>query len=148
MQLLHVDSSITGTQSVSRQLTAEIVAKLRQVTPDLDITYRDLAASRCRICSGSILAARQPAAGQPSVEVEHDLVLSAKALDEFLAADIVVIGAPMYNFRRSKPAQGLDRLPCSFRQDIPLHGNGCGGSCGGGKRVIIASSRGGFYTGS
>ena len=46
MQLLHVDSSITGTQSVSRQLTAEIVAKLRQVTPDLDITYRDLAAKR------------------------------------------------------------------------------------------------------
>ncbi len=77
MQLLHVDSSITGTQSVSRQLTAEIVAKLRQATPDLDVTYRDLAAEPVPHLSGSILAARQPAAGQPSVEVEHDLVLSA-----------------------------------------------------------------------
>ena len=90
MKLLHVDSSITGTQSVSRQLTAEIVAKLRQVTPDLDITYRDLAAKPVPHLSGSILAARQPAAGQPSAEVEHDLVLSAKALDEFLAADMSI----------------------------------------------------------
>jgi FMN-dependent NADH-azoreductase len=147
MQLLHVDSSITGAQSVSRQLTAEIVAKLRQVTPDLDITYRDLAAKPVPHLSGSILAARQPAAGQPSVEVEHDLVLSAKALDEFLAADIVVIGAPMYNF--GVPSQLKAWIDClavsgkTFRYtETGVEG------LAGGKRVIIASSRGGFYAGS
>ncbi len=147
MKLLHVDSSITGTQSVSRQLTVEIVTKLRQVTPDLGITYRDLAAKPVPHLSGSILAARQPAAGQPSAEVEHDLVLSAKALDEFLAADIVVIGAPMYNF--GVPSQLKAWIDClavsgkTFRYtETGVEG------LAGGKRVVIASSRGGFYAGS
>ena len=44
MKLLHVDSSILGAHSVSRELSAEIVAKMRQVTPGLEIAYRDLAA--------------------------------------------------------------------------------------------------------
>jgi len=147
MQLLHVDSSITGTQSVSRQLTAEIVAKLRQVTPDLDITYRDLAAKPVPHLSGSILAARQSAAGQPSVEVEHDLMLSAKALDEFLAADIVVIGAPMYNFGiPSQLKAWIDCLAVSGKT-FRYTETGVEGLAGG-KRVIIASSRGGLYAGS
>jgi FMN-dependent NADH-azoreductase len=90
MKLLHVDSSVMGTQSVSRQLTAEIVAKLRQAAPDLDVTYRDLAAEPVPHLSGSILAARQPAARQPSAAVDHDFVLSAKVLDEFLAADMSI----------------------------------------------------------
>ena len=44
MKLLHIDSSISGSRSVSRQLTASIVARLKQTTPSLEITYRDLAA--------------------------------------------------------------------------------------------------------
>ena len=43
MKLLHIDSSILGGQSISRQLTASIVAHLKQTTRDLEITYRDLA---------------------------------------------------------------------------------------------------------
>ena len=57
MKLLHVDSSIQGAHSISRQLSAEIVAKLRQVTPDLEITYRDLAAQPVPHLSGSTFAA-------------------------------------------------------------------------------------------
>jgi FMN-dependent NADH-azoreductase len=96
MKLLHVDPSIQGAHSISRQFSAEIVAKVRLA--DLEIAYRDLAAEPVPHLSGSTLAARQPAAGQPTADVEHDLVLSAKVLDEFLPADIVVVGAPMYNF--------------------------------------------------
>ena len=55
MKLLHIDSSILGGQSISRQLTAEIVAKLRQVTSNLEITYRDLAAEPVPHLSGSRL---------------------------------------------------------------------------------------------
>jgi FMN-dependent NADH-azoreductase len=44
MQLLHIDSSISGEQSVSRQLTASIVAHMKHTTPDLEITYRDIVA--------------------------------------------------------------------------------------------------------
>ena len=45
MKLLHIDSSISGARSVSRQLTAGIVARLRLTTPGLEVTYRDLAAA-------------------------------------------------------------------------------------------------------
>jgi FMN-dependent NADH-azoreductase len=106
MKLLHVDSSILGAHSISRQLSAEIVAKLRQVTPDLE-------AEPVPHLSGSTFAARQPAAGQPTADVEHDLVLSANVLDEFLAGDIVVVGAPMYNF--GVPSQLLGSTGFSLR---------------------------------
>ena len=145
MKLLHVDSSIQGAHSVSRQLSAEIVAKLRQVTPELEITDRDLAAEPVPHLSGSTLAARQPAAGQPTADVGHDLVLSAKVLDEFLAADIVIVGAPMYNF--GVPSQlkaWIDRLLVAgktFR-----HSESGVEGLASGKRVVIASSRGGIYS--
>src|ERR1700730_9120874 len=145
MKLLHVDSSIQGAHSVSRQLSAEIVAKLRQVTPELEITDRDLAAEPVPHLSRSTLAARQPAAGQPTADVEHDLVLSAKVLDEFLAADIVIVGAPMYNFGVPSQLQAVsDRLLVAgktFR-----HSESGVEGLASGKRVVIASSRGGIYS--
>ena len=44
MKLLHLDSSITGDGSVSRQLSAAIVAKLRAADPAIEASYRDLVA--------------------------------------------------------------------------------------------------------
>ena len=139
MKLLHIDSSILGAYSVSRQLSAEITAKLRQVTPDLEITYRDLAAEPLPHLSGADLAARQPGA-----DIQHDLALNAKVLDEFLAANIVVIGAPMYNFAIASQLKAwVDRLLIAGKT-FRYTENGVEGLAGG-KRVIIASSRGGIY---
>lgn len=145
MKLLHVDSSILGDHSISRQLSAEIVAKLRQVTPDLETTYRDLAAEPVPHLSGSVFAAaHQPAAGQPSVELQHDLSMSAKVLDEFLAAGIVVAGAPMYNFTIASQLKAwIDRLLVAGKT-FRYSEHGVEGLAGG-KRVIIASSRGNVY---
>jgi FMN-dependent NADH-azoreductase len=84
MTLLHVDSSIQGAHSISRQLSAEIVAKLRQVTPDLEITYRDLAAEPVPHLSGSTFAARQPASGQPSADVGLILCSATRLWMSFL----------------------------------------------------------------
>jgi FMN-dependent NADH-azoreductase len=133
MKLLHVDSIIQGAHSISRQFSAEIVAKLRLA--DLEIAYRDLAAEPVPHFSGSTLAARQPAA----------LVLSDKVMDEFLAADIVVVGAPMYNF--GVPSQlkaWIDQLPVAGKT-FRYSEEGVEGLASG-KRVIIASSRGGIYS--
>src|SRR3977135_1279847 len=58
MKLLHIDSSISGGQSVSRQLTASIVARLKQTTPALEITYRDLAIAPVPHQSPTILFAK------------------------------------------------------------------------------------------
>jgi FMN-dependent NADH-azoreductase len=143
MKLLHVDSIIQGAHSISRQFSAEIVAKLRLA--DLEVAYWDLAAEPVPHLSGSTLAARQPAAGQPSADVGHDLVLSDKVMDEFLAADIVVVGAPMYVF--GVPSQlkaWIDRLPLAGKT-FRYSEEGVEGLASG-KRVIIASSRGGIYS--
>jgi FMN-dependent NADH-azoreductase len=65
MKLLHIDSSISGGQSVSRQLTASIVARLKQITPDLEITYRDLAIAPVPHQSPTILFANSRAIVTP-----------------------------------------------------------------------------------
>src|ERR1035438_3582262 len=68
-------------------------------------------------------------------------------LDEFLAADIVVLGAPMYNF--GIPSQLKAWIDClaSRGKTFKYTATGVQGLAGG-KKLIIASSRGGFYTAS
>jgi FMN-dependent NADH-azoreductase len=121
MKLLHVDSSILGPGSVSRQLSAEIVAAKQRLHSGLEVVYRDLAVEPVGHLSGAHLAAAQGTV--PEAEpLRHDVAAGQAALEELLAADIVVVGAPMYNF--AEPAQGLDRPAGGRRQDLPLHGKG------------------------
>ena len=142
MRLLHIDSSVLGPHSVSRQLSAAIVARLRAGTPALDVVYRDLSATPLSHLSGPHLAAAQGA--EPPAELQPDLALSHAVLDEFLAADIVVLGAPMYNFTiPSQLKAWIDRILVvgkTFKYDA----QGAEGLAGN-KRVIVAMSRGGFY---
>ncbi|MEZ2141934.1 FMN-dependent NADH-azoreductase [Bradyrhizobium sp. DN5] len=142
MKLLHIDSSVLGPHSVSRQVSAAIVDRLRQAMPGLDITYRDLTQTPLAHLSGSHLAAAQ---GAPvPAELAPDLAASAAALDEFLAADTVVIGAPMYNFTiPSQLKAWIDRILVAGK----TFKYGAAGPEGlaGGKRVIVAISRGGYY---
>ncbi|RXT44950.1 FMN-dependent NADH-azoreductase [Bradyrhizobium betae] len=142
MKLLHIDSSVLGPHSVSRQVSAAIVDRLRQATPSLDLVYRDLTQTPLAHLSGSHLAAAQ---GAPApAELAPDLAASAMVLNEFLDADIVVIGAPMYNFTiPSQLKAWIDRVLVAgktFKYDA----NGPQGLAGG-KRVIVAISRGGYY---
>jgi FMN-dependent NADH-azoreductase len=143
MKLLHVDSSILGPNSVSRQLSAEIVATERQRHSGLEVIYRDLAIAPVSHLSGAHLTAAQGTV--PETEpLQKDIVSGQAALDEFLAADIVVIGAPMYNFGiPSQLKAWIDRLAVAGKT-FSYTEKGAEGLAGG-KRVIIASSRGGFY---
>lgn len=142
MKLLHIDSSVLGPHSVSRQVSAAIVDRLRQATPSLEVLYRDLTQTPLAHLSGSHLAAAQ---GAPApAELASDLAASAAALDEFLAADVVVIGAPMYNFTiPSQLKAWIDRILVAGK----TFKYGAAGPEGlaGGKRVIVAISRGGYY---
>jgi FMN-dependent NADH-azoreductase len=133
MNLLHIDSSVLGEQSASRALSAAIVARLRAQQPALHVAYRDLAAQSLPHFT-PLLATSDPCARR-----------NAEVLDEFLAADIVVIGAPMYNF--SIPSQlkaWIDRILIAGKT-FRYAENGPEGLAGG-KRVIIASARGGMYS--
>ena len=134
MKLLHLDASSLGQHSVSRGLTAAIVAQLAQELPSLEITYRDLNASPLPHWTPAVLDAQSDAAK-----------LAQVVLDEFLAADVIVIGAPMYNF--SIPSQlkaWIDRVAVAGKT-FRYTENGPQGLAGG-KRVIVASSRHGIYS--
>jgi len=146
MKLLHLDSSITGEHSVSRTLTAELVAAQRRHHPGLEIVYRDLAKEPAMHLSPAHLAAFQ---GAPvnSDALGQDLAVGAQYMDELFAADILVIGAPMYNF--TVPTQlksWIDRVVVAGRT-FRYTENGPLGLLPAGKKAFIASSRGGFYSG-
>ncbi len=143
MKLLHIDSSVLGPHSVSRQVSAAIVDRLRQATPGLDIIYRDLSAEPLTHLSGSHLAAARGARARRRA-CRDDIAAGSAALDEFLAADIVVLGAPMYNFTiPSQLKAWIDRILVAGK----TFNYGAAGPEGlaGDKRVIVAMSRGGFY---
>jgi len=143
MKLLHVDASILGESSVSRQLSAAIVARLRQAHPDLAVTYYDLGAEPIGHLTGAHLAAAQGLfAENPSLQ--QDMARGQQALEDFLGADIVVVGAPMYNFSVSSQLKAwIDRLAVAGKT-FRYTEKGPQGLAGG-KKVIVASSRGGFY---
>jgi FMN-dependent NADH-azoreductase len=142
MKLLHIDSSVLGPHSVSRQVSAAIVDRLRKATPDLDIVYRDLSSTPLAHLSGWHLAAAQGAVPEPALQ--QDLAAGQAVLDEFLAADIVVLGAPMYNFTiPSQLKAWIDRILVAGRT-FKYSAQGTEGLAAN-QRVIVAISRGGFY---
>jgi FMN-dependent NADH-azoreductase len=142
MKLLHIDSSVLGPSSVSRQVSAAIVDRLRKATPGLDIVYRDLTLTPLAHLSGLHLSAMQGAALEDGLQ--QDIDASQAVMDEFLAADIVVLGAPMYNFTiPSQLKAWIDRIVVAGKT-FKYGAQGAEGLAGN-KRVIIAISRGGFY---
>jgi FMN-dependent NADH-azoreductase len=142
-KLLHIDSSVLGSHSVSRQLSAAIVDRLNQATPDVEVTYRDLSATPLAHLSGAHLAAAQGAIS-PDAGLVREIAAGQTVLDEFLAADTVVLGAPMYNFTiPSQLKAWIDRIVVAG-QTFKYDAQGPKGLAGD-KRVIVAISRGGFY---
>ena len=129
MKLLHLDSSIQGEASASRTVSAAVVERLQAAQNSLDIRYRDLAAEPLPHITLAGFASEQAAA----------------VLDEFLEADTVVIGAPMYNFGMASQLKAwFDHILVAgktFR-----HSETGPEGLATGKKVIIALSRGGYYS--
>jgi FMN-dependent NADH-azoreductase len=143
MQLLHIDSSVLGTHSASRALSAEIVAKQIALHPGINVVRRDLAADAALHLSSAHLAAWQGAAVE-NVDLGADLAKGGAYLEELSVADIIVIGAPMYNF--SIPSQlkaWIDRVVVAGKT-FRYGANGAEGLLKN-KKVFIASSRGNVY---
>jgi FMN-dependent NADH-azoreductase len=145
MKLLHIDSSVLGAGSASRALSADIVAHQVKLHPGIDVTYRDLAADSALHLSSAHLAAWQGQAVNDA-QLGPDLTKGGAYLQELLDADIIVIGAPMYNF--SIPSQlkaWIDRVVVAGKT-FRYGANGAEGLVSGTKKVFIASSRGNVYT--
>lgn len=148
VKLLHLDASILGEHSASRQVSHDIVERLRSGGQDVQITYRDLVADPLpHLVLGNLpsrhrLAAEVDESAREAFAVERGE--SDRVLQEFMDADIVVVGAPMYNF--SVPSQlkaWIDRI-CVAGVSFAYGPSGPEGLAKG-KRVILAPARGGFY---
>jgi FMN-dependent NADH-azoreductase len=123
--ILHIDSSINGAGSASRTISASIAEQLRSAGQTEQVIYRDLAA-------------------EPLPHLTLDAFADSSVLEEFLAADTIVIGAPMYNFTLPSQLKAwLDRVLVAGKT-FRYTENGPEGLAGG-KRVIVALARGGFY---
>ena len=125
MTILHIDSSINGESSASRAISRSIVDQLMIATPKAGLIRRDLVS-------------------EPLPHLTLDAFADTSVLDEFMAADTVVIGAPMYNFTLPTQLKAwLDRILVAGKT-FRYTENGPEGLAGG-KRVVIALARGGFY---
>ena len=144
MKLLHIDSSILGTQSASRELGTAWVQAWRGAHRDAQVSYRDLVADPLPHLSGEVVATRFGAVAQ-SPEISRLVERDDAVLAEFLAADTVVIGAPMYNF--SVPSQlkaWIDRIAVAGKTFRYTEAGPIG--MVNGKKIVVISSRGGVYS--
>ncbi len=134
MKVLHIDSSIMGGASVSRQLSQAIVAQLTAKHAGVQVDYLDLAQQPIPHLTAEILM------GQDAEQA----ALGEKILQQYLDADVVVVGAAMYNFGLSSALKAwIDRISVAGKT-FKYTENGPVGLAGN-KKAYIASSRGGVY---
>ncbi|MCU1719732.1 FMN-dependent NADH-azoreductase [Pseudomonas sp. 5P_5.1_Bac1] len=146
MKLLHIDSSILGDNSASRQLSQQVVQAWQAAEPSVQVVYRDLAADAIsHFSSATLLAAGTPEEARDAA-LAHEANLSADTLQEFLDADAVVIGAPMYNFSIASQLKAwIDRIAVAGKT-FRYTETGPEGLCGN-KKVIVVSTAGGLHVG-
>ena len=146
MKLLHIDSSILAANSVSRQLTGQIVAQWQASHPGTTVDYLDLATAAPSHLSVDSLGFRMPAGAAEQSDVQkRENAISEALVIQFLVADVIVVGAPLYNF--SIPSQlkaWIDRV-AQVGRTFKYTDKGPMGLAGG-KTVIVASTRGGVYS--
>jgi FMN-dependent NADH-azoreductase len=137
--ILQLDSSITGDQSVTRTLTADIVARI--AGPDSTIIHRDLAAGVPAI-DGDWFAAVRQAPDRPTAAQQALIDMSDAYIDDIRRADTLVIALPVYNF--SVPAQLKNWLDQVARAGVTFRytADGPEGLMKG-KRAIVALASGG-----
>ncbi len=135
MKLLHLDSSALGTGSVTRELTAAIVARWQDKLPQLRVEYREVADNHLPPQTGQSMAQANPV----------EAAAATHTMEQFLAADVLVIGAPMYNFSIPSTLKAwIDRVAVAGKT-FRYTEKGPEGLAGN-KKVIIASGRGGIHT--
>lgn len=145
MQLLHIDSSITGDQSVSRQLTRNIVDAWVATHPDTQVSRLDLLTDAPAHFTADAMAPRTGQADGLSEAQVRENAVSERLVSQFLASDVIVVGAPFYNFTIPTQLKAwLDRLAQPGRT-FQYTANGPEGLATG-KTVIVASTRGGVYS--
>ena len=143
MKILHLDSSVTGQNSVSRPLSAEAADKLKSLNPGAQYVYRDLVKDSLNHYT-AVLRIHGDNEAQATPEQKAELATGKQILEEFMSADTIVIGAPMYNFGIPSQLKAWIDLICVAGTTFRYGASGPEGLCGD-KKVVVLSSRGGLY---
>jgi FMN-dependent NADH-azoreductase len=144
-KVLHIDSSVRNTGSLTRQLSGEFIAKLQAADATTTVVTRDLAANPLPHLTETVIGAYFTPPDQRSAEQAAAIKTSDDLVDELLAADTIVIGAPMYNFSVTSGLKAwidhISRVGRTFKYDA----NGPAGLVTG-KKVYIFVATGGAYS--
>jgi len=145
VRILHIDSSVQGGNSFSRKISADVMEKLKARYPDAIVTYRDFGKDPVPHLTEVSMAATQGLTTEHEPDIKAELALSAVLLEEFLSADVIVIGTAFYNLTVSSALKAwIDRLLIvgkTFRYTPEGELEGMMGD----KKVVLCISRGGYY---
>jgi FMN-dependent NADH-azoreductase len=145
--ILHIDSSPMGDHSVSRKLTAKTVAELTAQNNDSKVIVRDLGSNPMPHLDGIAIGAMFTPADQRNDALIEAVKLSEQAVEELMSADVIVIGAPMWNFGIPSALKAWIDHVVRARRTFRYNENGqVVGMLLPNKKVIIVSSRGGVYS--
>ncbi len=144
MKILHLDSSVLGDNSASRALTRKVAEAWTAAEPGAVVRHRDLGAQAPQHLSPDYFAIASVPEEQRSADQNAALKLSDALIEEFLAADALIIGAPLYNFTIPSGLKAwIDRVVAAgktfrYTPEGPV-------GLGGDKKVVIVATSGGKY---
>jgi FMN-dependent NADH-azoreductase len=143
MKLLRIDSSARR-NSVSRQLTQRFVEAWQEENPSGDVMERDLATTHLPLITDEWTLAAHTGPERLTPAQRETLFVSDVLIEELLAADTIVIGAPMYNFTVSAPLKAWIDQIVRIGRTVHYGPSGPDGVLKG-KKVIVLTSRGGSF---
>jgi len=144
VKILQVNSSARGEESQSTRLANRIVERLVEAAPDTGVTVRDLAAKPHPVLDEVALGALFTPEAQRTLEQARRVALDDELIAQVRAADVLVLGVPMYNF--GVPAQLKNWIDAIMRAGVTFRytAQGPEGLLKG-KTVYVALARGGVY---
>ena len=145
--VLIIESSARQQDSFSRQLTQQFIQQWHEAHPGDTITVRDLAVSPVPHLDANLLGGWMKPEAQRSAEEQASLQRSNELTDELLAADVLVMAAPMYNFAIPSTLKAwLDHV---LRAGVTFKYTESGPQgLLTGKKAYVLTARGGIYAGS
>ena len=147
MNILQINGSARSEGANSTRVANDIVARLSAANPQANVVLRDLARNPAPVVDEAALGALFTPAEQRTPEQAARVAVSDALIAEVQAADVIVIGVPMYNFSISAQLKNwidaIARAGVTFRYTE----NGPEGLLKG-KKVFIAFARGGRYRGT
>jgi FMN-dependent NADH-azoreductase len=145
MNILHVASSPRGEASYSNRVAAQVIAELKSREPGSTVTTRDLARDPLPHIDDDFVVATKSPTGPQTEAQRRQLAQSDALVDELLAADLIVIAAPMINFTIPSNLKTWIDYVARAGRTFSYSEKGPQGLVTG-KQVILVVARGGVYS--